>query len=84
MGEIGYKLKRIDMEVLNREEMKLVMAGNCPSCASCATDCLNLYSGYHSECDSVYPDQSSDEYALCHQETHDLNSQCIDDCFQVN
>lgn len=70
--------------ILSRSEMKSIIAGNCPSCADCATDCLNLYSGYHTECDIMYPDPSSDNNALCHEETHNMNNQCINDCFQVN
>lgn len=71
------------MQIMNRNEMKHIMAGNCPSCASCATDCLNLYSGYHTLCSETY-DHYTDDWSKCHAETHDLNNQCINDCFQVN
>lgn len=70
--------------VLRRSEMKMIMAGGCPSCAACANDCNSLYSGYYHECNSTYPDPSSDEQALCRQEVHELNGLCINDCFQVN
>jgi len=32
VDKVGYNLKRIDMKVLNREEMKMVMAGNEECC----------------------------------------------------
>ncbi len=63
--------------------MKNIMAGNCPPCAACAIDCLNLYSGYHTECSDTFPSHS-DEWSQCHEEVLELNSLCIDDCFQVN
>lgn len=62
-------------DVLSRSEMKNIMAGS----GTCATGCLNLYGGYHSECDSTYS-PSSDERAACHDEVLYLNQQCINDC----
>lgn len=70
--------------VLSRNEMKNIMAGNCPSCASCANDCNGLYGNYMEECEEVYDDPSQDEQPLCFQEVRELNRLCINDCFGIN
>lgn len=65
------------LQILNRSEMKLIMAGYMNECAA---DCLTLYGGYLQQCLDTYQDPSSDKRAQCINEVEDLNSACLDGC----
>lgn len=65
------------LQILSRSEMKTIMAGYINECA---TDCLNLYGGYYEECNATYH-PSTDNWALCVDEVHELSHACLDDCF---
>ncbi|MEX0723697.1 MAG: hypothetical protein WD053_07460 [Gracilimonas sp.] len=66
------------LQLLDRNEMKKVMGGD----PACAGDCNALYGGYYNECGGTYgPD--TDEWSQCVDEVHDLNTACINRCFQV-
>lgn len=65
------------LQILRRSEMKTILAGYMNECA---TDCNALYGGYYEQCGQNYG-RSTNNWALCIDEVHDLNTVCLNGCF---
>lgn len=67
------------LKLLSRNEMRSIVGGD----PECAGNCLTLYGGYYEECLQTFG-PSTDERAQCVDEVYELNTACINSCFQVN